>query len=155
MEFELIPYIGVKFVHFGMERDKVGNILGEKDQEIGDLTIESQTGVSYIYQEYFKTGVSAYYHVDGTLKAIQFFEPSIPVFKGIKLLNTSYRKVNKIFKELEDNSVLCFDDAIVSRKYGICLEIPDLIDTVVAPVKFVTLFEEGYYDFESGTLIYE
>jgi hypothetical protein len=158
MEFEIIPYEGASKIRFGMSREEVHNIMGEK---VSELKHDALWDV-FEEEKFFGIQVAYSYQFPNLCKALTVAPPQKAIFQGRDLLRLPMGYLRQWFKEL-NGDVEGDDLAFISYRFGIHLwaggdpsgrftdeEIDSLTEeerlTVGDWVQSVTVFERGFYD---------
>jgi hypothetical protein len=105
---------------FGMTEQEVHNILGNQFEK-------TKKSMSDGFETDMYEGCFIYYKNPGVCQAIEFFEPTIPLLNGEKLLGRPYCEVKEIILKL-DSSIQLDEDGLTSYKLGIGVYAPSAYD---------------------------
>jgi hypothetical protein len=142
MDFFIEPHVGAMPIKIGMSQSEVQKL------ELGSMHSFRRTPSQHTPSDHFTDiGVVVYYKSSGVVEAIEFSEPSNPVFKGISLLNVGVSSVLTLLTSL-DSKLAIESDGFTSIALGIGVYIvsPDMESADPGKVLSVIVFERGYYD---------
>lgn len=135
MKFEIIPYVGVGSLKFGMEKAEVRNYFNNQFQEF------KKTPFSETFSDNFGC-CHVLYNKEDTLEAIEFIKETEVMFFGNNILDKPFLEVKALFEGFDD-SLSYSDTGFTSFKYGVGVYVP--ID-LNRPVDSVIVFDKKYSD---------
>jgi hypothetical protein len=138
MNFEIVPYVGIGCIKFGMKREEVRKCFDNQYEEF------KKTPFSETLTDDFG-GCHVFYKKQDTCEAIECFEESNVMMDGKKIIGMPYAEIKAMFEEI-DNSLEFNDAGFTSFKYGTGVYAPFAQDRPSEPVESVIVFEKGYYE---------
>jgi SmpA / OmlA family len=139
--YEILPYIGVGELRFGMSRAQVHEILGEPD------FVRSYSAA--VHEYYDTEDITIHYRLpDETCKAIAMGFPCNPTYQGIALLRTSWESAATWFNSVDGN-IEEMDIGLIGKETGInlCHELTENDDgEFIDLVNIVLVFQRGYWE---------
>ena len=139
MNLEIFPYEGVGPIKLGMTQTEVRNAIASEFKTFMKTQASEMATDNFIGK-----GIHVYYKVPGICKAIELHPPSVPTFRGYRLIDIPFDQLSPYFQQ-QDSSVKIDDCGLTSTMFGINLFVPNLDDDPESPIKAVLVFERGYY----------
>lgn len=138
MNFEIVPYVGVGSIKFGMKREEVRKCFENRFEEF-KKTVFSETSTDDF------GCCHVFYKKQDTCEAIECFEEANVTMDGKKIIGMPYIEIKAMFEKI-DNSLVLNDAGFTSFKFGIGVYAPFAQDEPGEPVESVIVFEKGYYE---------
>lgn len=133
MKFEIVPYVGVGSLKFGMKREEIRKCFNDQFEECQKIpfseTVKDDFGCCHVF-----------YKKQDTCQAIEFFQEANVFFKGKKIIGKPFLKIKAMFEAI-DNSLGFSDTGFTSFKYGVEIYAPA---ELVGPVESVIVFDREY-----------
>jgi hypothetical protein len=131
--WNIIPFVGMGDLRFGIPRLEVRSFLGNDFQSFLKYGETRETDA------YNGLGLHLYYNVNDRLEFIEAFAPCRPEYQGIQLLN---QKLDAVLKQLRS---IGFDARYDDEGYffdqlGFALYVPH------SSIEAVSVYRQGYYD---------
>ncbi|MGI0120189.1 hypothetical protein [Zooshikella sp. RANM57] len=134
------PNVGVGSIDFGMTPDEVRNILGVHYKSF------KRTPSAAFPCDYFESlGIFVYYKQPGKVEALEFAEPSTPLFENISLLTLSFINLKSLLLK-HDKNLEVDEDSLTSFKLGVGAYAPEAAEQPESKIESIIVFEKGYYD---------
>jgi hypothetical protein len=140
MNLNIIPYIGVGPIRFGMSRNEVRQMVGHPAKPFlkgPDAIIPTDA--------FDDIGLHVFYKKDDTCEAIEMFLAADPTFEGKHLIERPFDRVLDWLQKFDD-SLDVDNTGATSKKCGIGIYAPNCEESPSDPVEAVIVFERGYYD---------
>jgi hypothetical protein len=140
MEFEIVPYVGVGPISFGMTRAEIRKVLAAPVESF------KKTPTSAVAADAFGTlGFHVHYDSNDRCKAVEFGRvENNPTFRGRKFSGQSFAETKRWLQEL-DPDIRIDSSGLRSLKFGFGLYAPSASQDPQAPVEGVIVFRLGYY----------
>jgi hypothetical protein len=143
--YEIISYVGVGELRFGMSQQQVHELLGNP-------SYTSQDDFA-IYESYDQEGLMIHYQLaEKTCMVIAIGPPTMPTFRGASLMYVPWESVAPWLNSIDSN-VEEIDVGLIGKDIGINLcheelenndgDLLDVVNTVLA-------FQKGYWEMEIG-----
>ncbi|PHR35249.1 MAG: hypothetical protein COA38_02880 [Fluviicola sp.] len=146
MEFEIKPYIGVGVFEFDARRSKNREELSDHDD---DLYCHARTDGKSPDDSYKNLGLEFIYTKYNRLGAMELMEPSIPLFKGRNLLESTWNELLNLFQQL-DPEIQVSDKDLISYKLGIAIFAPEKNENPFVKPTSITVFDEKFFTHKVG-----
>jgi hypothetical protein len=129
--WEVLPFVGIGPVRLGDAREHVRAVLGADPDvfERGEDEVHSYAVGAFVYGD-----------VDDAVEFVEVFEPAVPMYRNVKLLDGSLEEVTA---KLAAAGVRLCDDrdgGFIADEHGFVLYAP------VERIETVAVFRRGYYD---------
>lgn len=138
MEFNIVPYVGVGPINFGMSRTDVRNQLGVPVETF--MKTKDSTAPTDSFDE---LGIHVFYDAQDACEAVEFWR-SGPTFRGTNMLKERFAKIAAWLAAI-DPGIQSNSSGLTSPAFGFGLyaESPDETSSVIDSV---IVFRRGYYD---------
>jgi len=138
--YDIKPFKGIGNIKFGATPTEVRKILGEEFKSF------KRSPTAAFPCDYFPhVGVFAYYTAAGTLEAIEFASPAVPLLDGVNLLSIGLDAAKSLLRgkggELEEDA-----GTLIAKSIGISLYAPNIKENPNTPCESILVFADGYYD---------
>src|SRR5262245_47654420 len=120
IRFEIHPGSGVGPLRFGMAKDELRSALGPPGKEF--VRSQFSIGVEWIYGE---SEMFVAFGADAKCESIMLCHPASALLDGVDLLGVPGRAAFDTVRRL-DSDALMEDDALVSRRLGIAVDVEDV-----------------------------
>jgi hypothetical protein len=143
MDILLLSYKGIivdgKEIEFGLTREQLWSMLGTPTSQFMKTEFAEQ-----LTDEYRNIGMHVDYDNSGKCQAFELFPPANPVYQNYKLLGKRFSEVEKIFRDMGDDSIRVDEAGLISFKYGISIYVSSVSED--EDVEGVLVFKKGYYE---------
>lgn len=134
--YEIIPYVGVGEIQFGMKCDEVCKLLGKDYKRI-------DYGYTTGYKLCFPN-LNIYFDENEMLNAVEGNINTGFCYQGYEIVGKPFNKVYKYLKNF-DIEIKMHSDGATSYKLGIGLYVPTIKKSKKELVQGVITFKKGYY----------
>ncbi len=146
MEFDIVPFIRVGPIHFGISRAEIRSLLGGRLEEF--MKSRSSTEPTDDFRD---LDLHVYYKND-CCSAVEVFKASKqtllghiePTLLGYAIVGRPYSEVLGWMENLDPN-IECDGTGLLSRQYGVSIFAPSAEDEIYDPVEGVYVFMKGVF----------
>ena len=134
--YEIIPYVGIGEIQFGMKCDEVCELLGEDYRRINNVYT---TGYRVCYPN-----LNMHFDGNDVLIAIEGNEVAGLSYQGFEIAGKPFNEVSRYLKSF-DKEIKTDSAGATSYRLGIGLYVPTIKKSKKELVQGVIVFKEGYY----------
>jgi hypothetical protein len=140
MEFEIVPYVHVGPIEFGLTRTDLRRRLNSP----ADGFRKSPTDT--VLTDAFDTlGFHVFYNAEDRCEAVEFYRLTMPTLYGRNLLEQPFADA-RVWLQSLDPGIQAESGTLISHTYGLGLYAPSALHDLRSPVEAVIVFRRGYYD---------
>jgi hypothetical protein len=140
MEFNILPYVGIGTLRFGMTVEQVRNQLAVLAQPFNKVS-----WAAHPTDAFDEVGLHVFYTADGKCEAFELAAPAKPTLHGTPLVGAAFDAVRDFLQGV-DPALDVDESGATSRALGVAIYCPSHESTSGALVEGVLVFERGYYD---------
>ena len=142
MDFLIKSFVGAGPIRLGMSQQEVRQLT------LGPVREFKRAPTQALPSDHFTDlGVVVAYKLPGVVEAVEFSEPSNPIFNGVSFFGQDVDGVRAVLVGI-DPSLEMDGDGFISHRLGVGVYVLEADEEDEEPAKIVSVivFEKGYYD---------
>ena len=135
MKVNIIPYVKVNEIMFGMTSLEISHLIKKEPRKFRKLLDDS-----YETDDYGSFFI--YYNDEGKCEAVEYTEDSCLELFDIPFFSINYQDLKERLLKFDENIVI-LEDGLISNKYGFSIYVPDVSNLIIESVLF---FAKDYWE---------